>query len=99
MSAYAGATEECPTQKPAELFATIPERYCGLSVKSKGGNITLPGLTETFLNVSTEGEGTVSVGKIKANSCSITTQRGSIAGSITATGAVHVFDAVLVCSF
>jgi hypothetical protein len=89
-SAHAGATEERPTQQLAELVATIPERYCGVYVKSKGGNITLPGLTETFLNISTESGGAVSVGKIKADSCSITTQRGSITGSITATGTIHL---------
>ena len=85
-----GATESAATQQPAELVATIPERYCGVAVQSQGGSITLPGLTETYLNVSTAGDGEVSVGKVKANSVAITTQRGSVTGSITATGVLRL---------
>lgn len=97
----AGTTESVSTKQPAELVATIPERYCGVSVKSQGGNITLPGLTETYLDIRTDGDGDVNVGKIKANSVAITTQRGSITGSITATGSIlSTFSSVLpVCGF
>ncbi|KAK9806327.1 hypothetical protein WJX72_010364 [[Myrmecia] bisecta] len=67
----------------ASITAWIPERYCSVHASTAGGDIQLQGLTEAALQLRT-GQGSVSVGKVRASTVDIQCSGGQVTGSIVA---------------
>lgn len=78
--------EQGESASKADILAHVPERYCGLQVSSLGGDISIPGTSEAWLDASTTSSGRISIGKCKGHSVSVATEDGDISGSITALG-------------
>lgn len=83
---YSEVQEREQSSSKAEIVAHIPERYCGLRVKAQGGDISVPGSSEAWVEASTTSSGCISIGKCKGHSLSVVTEDGDISGSVTALG-------------
>jgi hypothetical protein len=81
----AAVAEAAATHESGELHAWIPERFCSVDIVTKGGPVTLQGLTEAILTVNTSG-GNLHAGKVKAIATKLATHGGSLSGTVTAGG-------------